>query len=165
MLNDRQKAFAAYYVICGNATKAAKQAGYSEKTAHVIGSENLKKPEIAEYIRELGKPKEEEKKNLIADAQEVLETLTRVLRRTESEKVVLANKYKKEYMLAGRKVTEETESPQLVEVPTSIKDSLKAAEMLAKRYGLLVDKISVQDDNEILVKVEYEDNHTGEQNI
>ena len=34
----------------GNATEAAKLAGYSKKTAYSIGQENLKKPEILQEI-------------------------------------------------------------------------------------------------------------------
>ncbi|MEA4896140.1 MAG: terminase small subunit [Oscillospiraceae bacterium] len=49
-LNDRQKRFADEYLIDFNATEAAKRAGYSEKTAYSMGSENLKKPEILAYI-------------------------------------------------------------------------------------------------------------------
>ena len=54
---------------------------------------------------------------------------------------------------------------EISDIKVSAKDRIKAAEMLAKRYGLLVDKVSVQDDSEILVKVEYEDNPESEQNI
>lgn len=35
-----------------NATEAAKRAGYSEKTAHSTGWENLRKPEIAKAVEE-----------------------------------------------------------------------------------------------------------------
>ncbi len=49
-LNDRQKRFADEYLIDFNATEAAKRAGYSEKTAYSMGSENLKKPDILDYI-------------------------------------------------------------------------------------------------------------------
>lgn len=52
VLTPRQKAFADYYLECGNATEAAKRAGYSEKTAHVIASENLNKPNVSAYIAE-----------------------------------------------------------------------------------------------------------------
>lgn len=51
-LTPKQKAFADYYIECGNATEAAKRAGYSEKTAVDIGSENLRKPNISAYIAE-----------------------------------------------------------------------------------------------------------------
>lgn len=51
-LTPKQKAFADYYLECGNATEAAKRAGYSEKTAHVIASENLTKPNVSAYIAE-----------------------------------------------------------------------------------------------------------------
>ena len=53
MLNERQKAFCEYYAACLNATEAAKRAGYNKKTAYSIGSENLTKPEIKNYIDEL----------------------------------------------------------------------------------------------------------------
>ena len=52
MLTPKQKAFADYYIECGNATEAAKRAGYSEKTARVIGQENLQKPAVSAYIAE-----------------------------------------------------------------------------------------------------------------
>lgn len=50
-LTDKQEKFCYEYVLHLNATKAAINAGYSEKTAYSIGGENLKKPEIQERIR------------------------------------------------------------------------------------------------------------------
>ena len=52
-LNDRQKQFCNEYLISLNATQAAIRAGYSEKTAYSIGNENLRKPEIQEYLQGL----------------------------------------------------------------------------------------------------------------
>ncbi len=49
-LLPKQAKFVAEYLISGNATKAALAAGYSAKTAHVIGQENLKKPAIASLL-------------------------------------------------------------------------------------------------------------------
>lgn len=72
-LTCKQKAFADYYIETGNATEAAKMAGYSEKTAHVIGAENLKKPNISQYIAERVKPTEEKH---IATADDVMVFLT-----------------------------------------------------------------------------------------
>lgn len=51
-MTDRQKRFCEEYLVDWNATRAAIAVGYSEKTAGVIGSENLKKPYIQEYIEE-----------------------------------------------------------------------------------------------------------------
>lgn len=42
-LTPKQKKFAEYYIQSGNATEAAKKAGYSTKTARQIGTENLAK--------------------------------------------------------------------------------------------------------------------------
>lgn len=53
MLNDKQQRFCEEYVIDLNATQAAIRAGYSEKTANRIGSENLSKLDIQEYIKTL----------------------------------------------------------------------------------------------------------------
>lgn len=54
-LTDKQRRFCEEYVVDWNATRAAIAAGYSEKTAYSIGQENLKKPEIAEYLEEIQK--------------------------------------------------------------------------------------------------------------
>jgi phage terminase small subunit len=51
-LTPKQARFVAEYLIDLNATQAAIRAGYSEKTAHVIGPENLGKPIIAAAITE-----------------------------------------------------------------------------------------------------------------
>ncbi|WP_313515176.1 terminase small subunit [Sphingobacterium sp.] len=49
-LTAKQQLFIDNYLIHFNATKAAIQAGYSEKTAYSIGSELLKKPELSALI-------------------------------------------------------------------------------------------------------------------
>lgn len=159
-MNERQKRFCDEYLIDCNATQAAIRAGYSEKTAYSQGQRMLKNIEVKTYIDEQLEQLHNEK---IADAQEVLETLTRILRRQEKETVVVPCKRKRSYFdSASKKIVEENEEPMQVEIPTAVRDVNKAAEMLAKRYGLLVDKVSVQDDSEILVKIEYEDNTTVE---
>jgi phage terminase small subunit len=52
-LTAKQEMFCKEYLIDLNATQAAIRAGYSEKTAVVIGCENLIKPNIAQCIQEL----------------------------------------------------------------------------------------------------------------
>jgi len=49
-LTDKQQRFVAEYLVDLNATQAAIRAGYSEKTARQVGSENLSKPDIADAI-------------------------------------------------------------------------------------------------------------------
>lgn len=50
MLTPKQQRFVEEYLIDMNATQAAIRAGYSEKTARAIGSENLTKPDIAAAV-------------------------------------------------------------------------------------------------------------------
>lgn len=52
-LTEKQKIFCREYIYDWNATRAAIVAGYSEKTAAVIGCENLIKPNIQEYLKEI----------------------------------------------------------------------------------------------------------------
>lgn len=52
-LTEKQKRFCNEYLIDLNATQAAIRAGYSEKTANRIASENLSKLDIQNYIKEL----------------------------------------------------------------------------------------------------------------
>lgn len=76
-LTPKQKAFADEYLKCGNITEAAKKAGYSEKTARVIGQENLQKPAVSAYIAERQKQIDDAR---IADAAEVQRFYSAVLR-------------------------------------------------------------------------------------
>jgi len=52
-LTVKQRTFAVEYIKDFNATQAAIRAGYSKKSAAVIGHENLTKPNIKEYLQEL----------------------------------------------------------------------------------------------------------------
>lgn len=74
-LTPKQKAFADYYLETGNATEAARRAGY--KQPHVQGSQNLEKLSISAYIAERQKQVED---NRIADISEVLQFFTSVMR-------------------------------------------------------------------------------------
>ena len=81
-MTAKQQRFCDEYLIDLNATQAAIRAGYSKKTAGVIGDENLKKPYIIEYIDKRMAEKEAE---LIADQNEVIKYLTSVMRRVATE--------------------------------------------------------------------------------
>ncbi|MGU8470236.1 terminase small subunit [Clostridium perfringens] len=126
-LTPKQKAFAEYYIETGNATESAIKAGYSKKTARVIGQENLLKPALKSYIDE--KMKELESKR-IAKAEEVLEYLTRVLRGEETEQVVVTEN-----------IGDFMSEAKVIDKEISAKDKIKAAELLGKRYRLFTDKI------------------------
>jgi hypothetical protein len=52
-LTEKQKKFTREYLKELNATKAARLAGYSNKTAYSIGHENLNKPEVRKEIERL----------------------------------------------------------------------------------------------------------------
>lgn len=52
-LKERQEKFCQAYLISRNATSAAKEAGYSERSAYNQGYELLKRPEIQRRLEEL----------------------------------------------------------------------------------------------------------------
>jgi phage terminase small subunit len=76
-LTPKQQAFADYYIETGNATEAARRAGYSKKTARAIGQENLTKPAISEYIADRLDSLSEKR---VADADEVMAFFSSVMR-------------------------------------------------------------------------------------
>ena len=81
-----------------------------ESTAAVEGCKLLKKPNIKKYIKERLKPiQEEEEKKAIADANEILEFITAVIRGEVKDQLGFE---------------------------TSVKDRLAASKMLADRYKL-----------------------------
>lgn len=81
-LNQRQLIFCEEYIKTNNATKAAKAAGYSEKTAYSIGNENLKKPEISAYIHSR---LDDINREQIASTDEVMRFFTSVMRGAEKD--------------------------------------------------------------------------------
>ena len=115
---EKQRRFCDEYIKTGNATQAAVAAGYSEKTARHTGSENLTKPDIRARIDQRLAELQSER---TADAQEVLEYLTSVMRGEHTEPIL---------RLCG-------DGEQCIEqVPVSERDRLKAAELIGKRYGM-----------------------------
>ena len=50
-LTPKQQKFCDFYIKTGNATESAIEAGYKKSSAYAIGSENLKKLEIQDYIQ------------------------------------------------------------------------------------------------------------------
>jgi phage terminase small subunit len=115
-LTPKQKAFCEYYASNGNATESARLAGYSENTAQVQGAENLSKPIIQEYIKELANPIENKR---IASANEIKEFWTSVMRE-DAEK--MADRLKASELLAktGGMFIERVEIKE-----TSMADALK----------------------------------------
>lgn len=76
-LTPKQKAFADYYLECGNASEAARRAGYSDKHVGENAAKTLKTPKVAAYIAErLGKTEQDR----IASADEVLQFYSDVMR-------------------------------------------------------------------------------------
>lgn len=105
-LTPKQRAFADYYIECGNATEAAKRAGYSENNVGENAAKTLKNPNVSAYIAER---MEEQTKKRVADANEVIEFYTAVMRGEVKDQFGL---------------------------DSSLSDRLKAADSLAKRLAV-----------------------------
>lgn len=133
MLTARQQKFCDEYLISGNATQSAIKAGYSEKTANRMASENLTKPDIKKYIEEHMNKMHSEK---IATAEEVLRYLTSVMRgESRSHEIVV-----------------DGEGARVMSKPPSEKDRLKSAELIGKRYGIYTEKLNVDGVIPVVIK-------------
>lgn len=124
-MNAKQKKFADEYLIDCNATQAAIRAGYNEKTAYSQGQRMLKNVEVKAYIDEQLERLHNEK---TADAQEVLEYLTAVMRGQHTEQTL---------QLIGEGVQ------KIADIDVSAKERIKAAELIGKRYGMFKDNVNV----------------------
>ena len=110
MLTAKQKAFIEAYT--GNATEAAKFAGYSEATAYSIGQRLLKQPEVASAIQ------------------------AREAERTSDE-------------VANREARLKFWTSVMYDVTHSIRDRLRASELLAKAEGDFLDRVEVESQNNL----------------
>ena len=125
-LTPKQEAFVDAFIETGNATEAAKRAGYSEKTAGAVGAENLKKPKIKQAIEARQAEIHSER---TADITEVMEFFTSMMRGeiTDEQIVVLSD-------------GDGTSTAERMEVRASSRDRIKAAENLMKRFPGELDK-------------------------
>lgn len=124
-LTEKQRRFVDYYVETGNASEAARRAGYAEKAAYRTGSENLRKPQVKAAIDARLKELEDKR---IAKADEVMQFLTSTLRgEVKEERVVVEG------------TGEGRSDARIITVQVSARDRLEAAKSLLKRYPMQLD--------------------------
>lgn len=153
MLNEKEKAFAAEYIINkGNAYQAALKAGYSKSTAKnafewlsdsTLTNPSKKrhlpyKPELVEYISERLAQMDAAR---VANAQEIMIYLTSVMR-GESEAAVLR---------MG------ADGQEVLYKPPDEKERLKAAETLAKIHGLMTTRVDMQGTLPVVIENDLEE--------
>lgn len=114
-LTQKQRLFADEYIKSGNAMQSAIKAGYSEKYAKSSSAKMLENVGIKSYIDAKMAEIESHK---IADAKEVLQYLTRVLRGEETEEIP------------------DSVDGGTIKRPPLIKDRTAAAREIMKRYPL-----------------------------
>ena len=126
-LNNKQKAFADYYIESLNATESYQKAyncGYN--TARTNGARLLTNANIKKYIDDIMEAKNESR---IASQDEILQILTDIARGITEEEVV-------SFSIKGEELRTTREA--------TIKERIKAAELLGKRYKLFTDKVDVE---------------------
>lgn len=126
MVTEKQKRFCDEYLKDLNAKQAAVRAGYSPKTAKQIGQRMLTFVDLKSYIDEQLELLHNQK---TADAQEVLEYLTSVMRGEHTEQTL---------QLVGDGVQ------KITDIDVSEKERMKAAEMLGKYHALWTERTQVE---------------------
>lgn len=121
-MNKRQERFVLEWLRDMNATKAAIRAGYSERTAYSIGQRLLKNVEIQTAIKEFHEQRQRES---IATVLDVEEFLSETMRGEHKEEVVAS-------VGEGKGVFHN----EIVRKQVSMKDRIRAAELLGKRFGM-----------------------------
>lgn len=144
-MTAKQQIFADEYLKDLNGTRAYK-AAYTNVKKDSVASANavrlLGNAKVKTYIDEQLEKMHNER---TADAQEVLEYLTSVMRGEQTEEV-----------LRGVGMGEQTKT----NIEVGAKDRLKAAELLGKRHALFTDKVDLQT-GDIVIKVgEWDEDET-----
>ena len=143
-MTEKQKLFADEYLIDCNATRAYKavyRSIKSDEVARKAGSRLLTNVDVKKYITNRMEEIHNEK---TADAQEVIEYLTSVLRGESSSTEIVVEG-------TGDGCSE----ARTIEKAPSEKERLKAAELLGQRYGLYTDKVDLDADAELHICIDY----------
>lgn len=128
-MTTRQVNFCLNYAKSGNATQSAIEAGYSEKSAYSVGQRLLKNAEVQSYLRTLAEENASEK---IADAQEMQETLTSIIRQEMYEENIVVEG-------CGDGISEAV----IKKKKSSHKDVLKAIELLGRMQGAFTNQATL----------------------
>lgn len=149
-MTEKQKRFCDEYLIDCNATRAYKavyQNVKSDETAKSAASRLLTNVNVKKYIDDRMEELHNEK---TADAQEVIEYLTSVLRgESTAQEIVVEG--------TGDGCSE----ARTMEKSPSEKERLKAAELLGKRYSLFTDKVETDVDMDLNITIDYGEDDTG----
>lgn len=136
-LNQKQKAFCDFYIESLNATESyVKAYECSYNTARTNGARLLANANIKRYIDEVMSAKDESR---IASQDEILQILTDIARGITEEEVVQFSQLGEE-LRTTRKPT--------------IKDRMKASELLGKRYRMWTDKIEADVSQQVIFEGE-----------
>ena len=153
-LTPRQARFIKEYLVDLNATQAAVRAGYSQKTASIIGQENLRKPNIATAIKD-AQQQRSARTDVTADA--VVRELAYIAFGDISGLFDAQGRLREAHDLAPgvrariaaidvvrertRAVGDTTVEESSVKV--RVWDKVRALELLAKHLGLLTEQVNV----------------------
>lgn len=159
-LTNKQSLFVKEYLCDLNATQAAIRAGYSEKTAQVIGAENLTKPIIADAIQ---KAMDERAGKLDITAEKVLAELAKLgfgniqNLYTQDGRLIPIHQLSPEAAATITEITEKvvgTEGDQAVlERKYKISDKRAALVDLGKHLKLFTDKVEADISGGITINV------------
>ena len=139
-MTDKQRKFCDEYLIDCNATRAYRKAYPNVKkdsSAAVCAAKLLRIAKVQEYIN---KQLEKISSEKIAEAKEVMEYLTTVLR-GESQSEIVVIEGTGDGCSDARKMNKAPDE----------KERLKAAELLGKRYGLFTDKLEVDGNAKVVI--------------
>lgn len=117
-MNEKQKIFADYYIETLNITKSYKKAygeQMSDESASANGSRLIRDDKVKEYIEKAMEIKSNER---IASQNEVLEFLTQTMRGEVKDQLGLE---------------------------TPVKERVRSAELLGKRYEIFTEKVKVSE--------------------
>ena len=141
-LTDRQRVFVVEYLVCWNATQAAKRAGYtgSYETLRVTASETLRRPEVQAVIKA-----RIAEKAMVAD--EVLARLADIARGNMVDFISVNGHtrvdFKKAEALGKLHLIKSYSKNARTGVRIELHDPLKALELLGKAHGLFTDRVDI----------------------
>lgn len=132
-LSIKQKRFADEYIISGNATKSAIEAGYSKKTAESIGSRLLRNVKVSEYISKRTQEVFEERAMTVAEALAISASIARgEIQQGQTKKNV------KVYV--GDQVEEETVTETEYQFTPTIEERQRSLDHILKVNGAYLDR-------------------------
>ena len=144
-MTERQKKFCELYADTGDPLESAVAAGYNTKNKTLL--KQTAKKNVERFSGEIEKIRLEKLSTSIAGKDEILQFLTKIMRRDSKDTNLVMRTLEEAYFEPDdkgtmRKKSRKERTPEIIETPAKLSEASKAAELIGKHHNMWKESVN-----------------------